>query len=281
MQAAPTLASWTHWASAQLANSDSPRLDCELLLCHVLHKDRTYLRTWPEQSLTADQLQQLAELLDRRQQGEPIAYLLGEQAFWTLTLHVSPAVLIPRPETELFIETALQLLSPQQSYRLADLGTGSGAIALALASEFTHSQVIAGDFSAAAVAIAEHNRQQLQLDNCGIRLGSWFEIFTDETFDLIASNPPYIDQHDPHLQTSVRHYEPASALFSDQQGFADLEFIIRTAPNYLNHNGWLLLEHGWQQAPEVRQLMLQNQFGEVASIKDLAGHERLTLGKKP
>ena len=278
-----TLAQWFHWASAQLVkHSDSAQLDAELMLRDVLQKDRSYLRTWPEKQLSNTQHQQLQSLLDRRLQGEPMAYILGHQDFWTLSLRVSPAVLIPRPETELIIETALELLSPQQALQLADLGTGSGAIALALASEFSNSHVIAGDFSAAALQIAEQNRQQLQLHNCETRLGSWFDIFSPtEQFDLIVSNPPYIAEGDPDLQANVQRYEPQSALTANNNGLADLQHLIAHAPTFLKPGGWLILEHGWQQAEALRQQLQQQGFLHSQSHRDLAGHERITLGQQP
>ncbi|MCD9457454.1 peptide chain release factor N(5)-glutamine methyltransferase [Marinibactrum halimedae] len=260
-----------------LEGSDSPRLDIELLLSYVLQQNRTYLMTYPEQALTAAQQTAFLSLLQRRQLGEPVAYLLGEQGFWSLMLQVSPATLIPRPETELLVELALSLLLPE-SLRALDLGTGTGAIALALASERCDWQVIATDVQVEAVELAERNRASLSLNNVEVRQSRWFDRIPESNFHLIVSNPPYIDDQDPHLSEGDVRFEPRSALVAHDGGLADLSEIVTQAPAHLADGGWLLLEHGYDQGEAVRQLLAQSDFTEIKTHQDLNGCDRVTLG---
>lgn len=265
--------------SAALADvSDTPRLDTEVLLGHVLEKPRTYLFTWPEHELTDAQYRLFEALFARRLRGEPVAHLTGYREFWSLSLSVSSATLIPRPDTELLVETALQLPLPEDA-QIADLGTGTGAIALALASERPAWQVIAVDSASEAVALAEANRQQLDLHNVEIRRSDWFAALDGSRFDLVISNPPYIDEEDPHLEQGDVRFEPASALVSGEQGLADLKTIIQQAPVYLKDGGWLLLEHGWLQAQVVREMMQAVGFAQVDTRQDLGERDRATLGQ--
>ncbi len=264
--------------SAELPASPTARLDAELLLAAVLGKPRSYLRTWPEHEPGAEQLAAFAALLERRRMGEPVAYILGHQGFWSLDLEVAPHTLIPRPDTELLVETALQL-APATPQRVLDLGTGSGAIALALASERGGWQVIGVDRIAEAVALAERNRQRLKLGNAEFRQSSWFDDLAGERFGLILSNPPYIAADDRHLGEGDVRFEPLSALVAGVDGLDDIRQIIAQAPQHLEAGGWLLLEHGYDQAEAVRGLLAAAGFTEVHSRRDLGGHERISLGR--
>ena len=258
------------------ATSDSARLDIELLLCAVLDKPRSYLFTWPEKTLSADELSQLEGFVERRKQGEPVAHIVGHTGFWTLQLAVTPDTLIPRPDTERLVELALDKI-PAQGGRVADLGTGSGAIALALASERPDCQLVGCDRVQDAVTLAERNRQQLGLNNVEFVQGSWFEPLTGR-FDLIVSNPPYIDPADPHLSQGDVRFEPDSALTADEQGMADIRHIAERAPQYLQPGGWLMFEHGYDQGPASVALLQQLGYQGVATMQDYGNRDRVTLG---
>lgn len=273
-----TIASLLRRSAALASVSDTPRLDIEVLLGHVLQKTRTYLFTWPEHSLSEDEYQLFEALFERRLRGEPVAHLIGSREFWSLSLSVSPATLIPRPDTELLVETALELPLPE-SAQVIDLGTGTGAIALALACERPAWQVDAVDAVDAAVTLADTNRRRLGLLNVDVRQSDWFAALGDLRFDLVVSNPPYIDSSDPHLQQGDVRFEPKSALVAEGRGLADLKTIIQQAPTHLNNGGWLLLEHGWQQAQAVRELMQAAGFDRVETRQDLGGRDRATMGQ--
>ena len=266
--------------AADLPDSPTARLDAELLLAAALGKSRSYLHTWPEKIVTSEDALTFASYLQRRRGGEPVAYILGQQGFWKLDLEVAPHTLIPRPDTELLVEAALELL-PATPTQVLDLGTGSGAIALALASERPAWKVTAVDRVLEAVALAERNRQRLHLNNATVLSSHWFSALQGRTYDLIISNPPYIAANDPHLAAGDVRFEPASALVAGQDGLDDLRHIIKEAPAHLNAGGWLLLEHGYDQAAAVRDLLLKEGFEEVHSRIDLGGHERITLGRRP
>ena len=260
--------------------SDSPQLDCELLLCHVLDVDRTWLRTWPEKQVSSAQKSLFISLLDQRFEGMPIAYLVGSRGFWSMDLKVSSDTLIPRPETELLVEIALNLNLPRHSYGL-DLGTGTGAIALALASERQDMQWIAVDSQSGAVELAQANCKHQQLTNVTIFQSYWFDALqaTNNTFDLIVSNPPYIAADDPHLVEGDVRFEPSSALVSGADGLDDIKIIISQSSAYLNTNGWLVIEHGYNQGQAVRDLMCAAGFSEVVTQQDYNHLDRVTLGQ--
>ena len=266
--------------AADLPDSPTARLDVELLLAAALGKSRSYLHTWPEKIVSSEDALTFASYLQRRRSGEPVAYILGQQGFWKLDLEVAPHTLIPRPETELLVEAALELL-PATPAQVLDLGTGSGAIALALASERPAWQVTAVDRVLEAVALAERNRQRLHLHNATVLSSHWFSALQGHRFDLIISNPPYIADNDPHLAAGDVRFEPASALVAGHDGLDDLRLITQESPDHLNDGGWLLLEHGYDQAQAVRELLLNQGFEGVHSRIDLGGHERITLGRRP
>ncbi|ATY80253.1 peptide chain release factor N(5)-glutamine methyltransferase [Aeromonas veronii] len=268
-----------------LAGGESPRADADVLLCHLLGCRRSYLMTWPERELDAAQQATLQGWLARRLNGEPIAHLVGEREFWSLPLKVSPATLIPRPDTEVLVEQALTRI-PQGPCAVLDLGTGTGAIALALKSERPEIDVWAVDRMADAAALARENSAALGLP-IEVRDGSWFEPLgepdRDNTprFAVIVSNPPYIDGADPHLEQGDVRFEPRSALVADDAGLADIRHIVAHAPAYLLTDGWLLLEHGWDQGEAVRQLLRDGGYREVATVRDYGDNDRVTLGLCP
>ncbi|CAI0895403.1 Release factor glutamine methyltransferase [Serratia quinivorans] len=272
--------SWLKAAAARLTQSDSARRDAEILLGFVTGRARTFLMAFGETLLTQQQQEQLERLLVRRERGEPVAYLIGEREFWSLPLSVSPATLIPRPDTECLVELALERL-PSSSCNILDLGTGTGAIALALASERQDCRVTGVDLQPEAVALAQHNAQKLAIGNAQFLQGSWFAPLAGQTFALIASNPPYIDAADPHLAQGDVRFEPSSALVAQQHGLADLSAIVQQAPQYLQPQGWLLLEHGWQQGESVRALMQAAGFISIATRRDYGDNDRVTFGQWP
>ena len=257
-------------------------LDAEALLAHTLKKDRSYLRAWPERDLEDKQLSHFQALTQRRAAGEPLAYLTGWREFWSLLLQVSPATLIPRPETELLVEAALEIIPADANWHIADLGTGSGAITLAIASERPHCHIIATDISPAALEIATANARRLGIHNIEFRQGNWHEALKDnEIFHLIASNPPYVDADDEHLQHDGLPFEPQQALSPGQDGLSAIRIIVEQMKFHLHGPGWLLLEHGYHQAAEVRALLLQLGYINIISYRDLGDNERMTLAHHP
>lgn len=267
--------------NAELPDSPTARLDAELLLAAALGKPRSFLHTWPERIVSTEAALTFAAYLKRRLTGEPVAYILGQQGFWKLDLDVAPHTLIPRPETEMLVEAALELVPGFAPVSLLDLGTGSGAIALALANERPVWNVTAVDRVPEAVVLAERNRKRLHLDNVTVVESQWFSALEGQHFDLIISNPPYISSNDPHLAQGDVRFEPSSALVAGADGLDDLRQIIAQAPTYLNSDGWLLLEHGYDQGAAVRELLVSHGFERVKTRRDLGDHERITFGYLP
>lgn len=259
--------------------SDTPRLDAELLLAHVSGLSRSGFRAFPEREVDARRAAEFEDLVVQRAQGMPVAYLLGHQEFWSLLLNVSSSTLIPRPDTECLVERALEIPLPDNA-RVIDLGTGTGAIALALASERPGWVISACDLMEEAVALAQVNASELQLP-VEVFQSRWFSGLRAASFDLIVSNPPYVASEDHHLDEGDVRFEPASALISGPDGLDDIRLIVDAAPSWLNSEGWLLLEHGFDQAEAVQELFAARGFAKVESRKDYGGNDRMTLGQWP
>ena len=255
-------------------SSDSPRLDAEVLLCHVLDRDRSYLISWPEKQLTANQLEAFEDLLQQRINGIPVAHLTGQREFWSLDLKVTPDTLIPRPDTETLVEQVLEHYPQTTGIRFADLGTGTGAIALAVASERPGWEIIATDQSSATLAVASANADKLGISNIRFKLGSWCEALGDELFDIIASNPPYIPETDPHLDQGDVRFEPRSALASGAQGLDDIEIILACSRTHLKPGGMVILEHGYDQRAVVHEIFTKYGFKQIQQHQDIAGNPR-------
>ncbi len=281
-QAQPTLRQVVADASARLGSIDA-RHEAELLLLHVLDRPRSWLFAHATDPLAANDQAAFEALLARRVAGEPVAYLTGRRGFWTLDLEVDPTTLIPRPETELLVELALERLPQDRALRLADLGTGSGAIALALASERPQAQVLATDASPGALAVAARNAARHELRNVRFAEGGhdWYAPLQGARFDLIASNPPYIASDDPHLAQGDLRFEPATALASGPDGLDDIRRIVDGGQAHLLPGGWLLIEHGWDQGEAIRALFDAAGFAEVQTVQDLEQRDRITLGRRP
>jgi len=260
--------------------SDTAQLDVRLLLAHVLAVSTSYFYTWPEKIVSDVDLERFNLLLARRVLGEPIAYLLGHQAFWSLEIEVSPCTLIPRADTERLVEVALSVLDVNKAHRILDLGTGTGAIALALATEQPRANVIGVDLVEGAVALAKRNALRNQLGNVTFMRSSWFDALKGaEKFDLIVSNPPYIDPSDEHLSKGDVRFEPRSALVAGNHGLADIEHIINVAHDFMVSSAYLMFEHGYDQAEAIRERFNLAGFSSVESFQDLGGNDRVTIGQ--
>lgn len=254
------------------------RFEVQMLLQSALEVVRAYLMAHPEQTLSATQQVAYDAMLQRRLHGEPIAYILGEREFFGLNFKVTPATLIPRPDTELLVELALQRIPAHGHVRVLDLGTGSGAIAIAIAHSRPNAEVVAVDASAAALQVARENAQRLGVAKISFLQSEWFSALGGQRYDLIVSNPPYVAAGDVHLAQGDVRFEPVAALASGADGLQDIRRIVGEAGDLLENGAWLLLEHGYDQAGRVRELLRQNGFKDVLSAKDLAGIERVTGG---
>ena len=270
-----------HAANSLTNHSDSPLLDAEVLLGFVLNKPRTYLRAWCDNTLTDQQISAFEALIKQRLQGNPIAYLTGTREFWSRDFTVTPDVLIPRPDTELLIELSLELIPKNYALNLIDLGTGSGIIAVTLAAERPNAHVTAVDASLAAVAVAMQNARQHQLTNIEFYQSDWFANVPRLLFDMAISNPPYIGSDDEHLQQGDVRFEPKTALIAEDQGLSDIQIIADKARGYLKPAGHLLIEHGYNQAPQVQAIFNALAYDKVQSYLDLSGQPRVTYGRKP
>lgn len=276
----PSIAQAVRTATDTLAGtSDSARLDAEVLLRHALECSATHLLAWPEKILDEKQLQRFEQLLEQRRSGVPVAYLTGHKEFWSLDFRVTPATLIPRPDTELLVEFVLNKFSSRTKLRLIDLGTGSGAIAIALASEKPDWNITATDISDEALAVAIDNARRHQISNIRFIKSHWFEQIEPQGFDLIISNPPYIPRHDKHLSQGDVRFEPPGALISGDTGMDDIEEITSQSENYLNPAGWLVFEHGYDQKQSLHDCLSRHRFQNIVQLEDLSGQPRMTAGQ--
>lgn len=268
-------------AGLTLAANTEAKLEAQLLLQHVLQVNRAWLIAHENDTLSPNIQTEFEALLTRRLQGEPMAYILGEREFYGLVLQVTPATLIPRPDTETLVEAALDKIPQNMDVHVLDLGTGSGAIALAIAKHRSQANVVAVDASPAALEVAKHNADRLNISNVQFVLSDWFSALEDQRFEIIVSNPPYIEADDPHLAQGDLRFEPPDALASGKDGLSDIRIIINQCLTHLKPQGWLMLEHGYNQAISVSELMSSAGLVDVATIKDLGGNDRVTIGKNP
>jgi release factor glutamine methyltransferase len=268
-------------AAAARVGGEDARADAELLLAYLIGRPRAWLYAHGDEPVPPELAARYAALLRRRAAGEPVAYLLGRREFWSLDLEVTPATLVPRPETELLVELALERLAPDDAERVIDLGTGSGAIALAIARERPRVRVTAVDASAAALEVAQRNAARLDLARVRFLRSDWFSAVRDEVFDLVVSNPPYLASDDPHLREGSLPFEPAVALASGRDGLDALRRICADSPPRLRAGGWLLFEHGLVQGEAARALLSANGFSQVQTWRDLEGRERVSGGRQP
>ncbi len=260
--------------------SDTPRIDSEVLMQHVLQKNIAWLIAYGDSVATADHVNAFYQTIEKREIGQPIAYITGSKDFWSLSLKVDKNVLIPRPDTETLVEQCIERLAKEQQVDVLDLGTGSGAIALSIAKERPFSNVTALEKHAAALEIARKNSRLNNVENVDFRLSDWFgAIDKSERFDLIASNPPYVEPGDPHLKRGDLRFEPITALTASESGLADIRIIVESAPKYLKDNGWLIIEHGYNQATPVAELFEQNGFINIELFNDINKLPRCTAGK--
>lgn len=273
------LQSWLQQSQQRLHGSTSAKLDTEVLAAFILNRTRAWIMGFADSyQLTTAQLAALESLLARRYQGEPIAHITGQREFWSLNLRVNASTLIPRPDTEILVEQALLKIVADQPVSVLDLGTGTGAIALALAKERPLAQLTGVDCFPEVIALAKENAQNLAVNNCHFLVSDWFSAVVNSGYQVIVSNPPYIEETDPHLQQGDVRFEPRSALTAPEQGLACLRAIITTSQQYLVTGGWLLLEHGYQQASAVQQLLHAAGYQQVSTVNDYAGNPRVSYG---
>jgi len=258
----------------------SARIDSQILLCHVLKCNSAHLIAWPEKKLSEEQSALYFQLIQQRKKGLPVAHLTGKREFWSLNFSVDDSTLIPRPETETLIEFILEKFGNIKKLKLLDMGTGTGAIAIAVAHEKSDWQIFASEISEQALALAKKNSTQHQTSNITFILSDWFNDINENVFDVIVSNPPYIAENDPHLSSGDVRFEPKRALTAGKTGMDDIEHLSAQAKHHLQKNGWLIIEHGYNQAQQVSDCFVKNGFEEIEQKKDLSGHIRMTAGKK-
>ena len=271
------------FATEQIGGSDNnikANIDARYIVSYILQKDFTWLRAWQDQELSNEQKLTLEGLVERRKCGEPIAYITREKDFWSLTLETNSSTLIPRPETELLVENALEFLKDRPIAKILDLGTGTGAIALAIASERKNDSIVATDIVQDAVELATRNAEKNNINNVKILQSDWFSNITESKFDLIVSNPPYVEESDPHLSQGDLRFEPSSALTSGDNGLADIKIIIAESRGRLVRGGMLMIEHGFEQGKKVRNMYVEQGFSEVETVIDLSDLDRITVGLK-
>ena len=268
------------WAVQQLEGGESPSVDAKVILANILEKPQTFLFTWPDKTLDALQVTHFENAIARRKKGEPVAYIVGKRDFWTLSLFTSPDTLIPRPDTEVLVEQVLNwaVESKREPLAICDLGTGTGAIALALASELPQASVVGVDFQTGAVELATRNAEANGVINAQFLKSDWFSALTGQSFDVIVSNPPYIEEASPYLNEGDVRFEPKTALTSGVDGLHDIRHIISTSPMFLNKGGLLAFEHGFNQGRAVRDLLLAAGFSTIRTVKDYGENDRVTFG---
>ena len=266
--------------ATEALGTDTGRLDAEVLLASIMGKNRSHLHAWPEKILPQETREKFQQLVKRRVCGEPVAYLTGQREFWSLALAVNTDTLIPRPETETLVTLALGKIPADRCLHIADLGTGSGAIALALATERPRCRIVATDVSAKALACAASNASQLGIENIRFMQGNWCQPLPHEPFDVVLSNPPYIEAQDVHLEQGDVRFEPRSALAAGADGMDDLKQIVACAHPCLREGGWLMLEHGYNQATRVKNQLGTQGYREISSQRDDAGLDRVCMGRK-
>jgi len=269
-----------HQALSESEANESADIDAQVLLCHVLQRNSAHLIAWPEKNLDEKQAALYLQLIQQRKQGLPVAHLTGQREFWSLDFSVDNSTLIPRPETETLVEFILEKFSDRKNLKLLDLGTGTGAIAIAIASEKPEWQIVASDVSEQALKLAAKNSEQHQIDNTRFIHSDWFNNIDEHNFDIIVSNPPYIADNDPHLQTGDVRFEPQRALTAGEGGMDDIEHLCLHAKDRLRKNGWLIVEHGYNQTQLVADCFAENAYTQIKQRKDLSGHVRMTAGKK-
>lgn len=265
-------------AEQKMNCSDSARLDAEILLCDVMQFNRSKIYSHPDQLITGKKLTLFKSLVEQRRQGHPVAHLIGKKEFWSLELTINEDTLIPRPETELLVETALNLVPDNAEYNILDLGTGSGAIAIAIASERQRCNLVATDINTNALDMAKKNAALYELTNIQFLVSDWFKNIPSQTFDLIVSNPPYITQDDEHLSQGDVRFEPKQALVAGPDGMESINIILELAKNFLASDAHLLIEHGHDQKDLVQNSFLINGLKQVTTIQDLSGQDRITFG---
>lgn len=269
-----------HASKTLSETSSSATLDAQVLLTHVLLCNTAHLAAWPEKELSEEQTSRYLQLIEQRNKGVPVAHLTGQREFWSLNFNVDDSTLIPRPETETLIEFILEHFADKKNLKLLDMGTGTGAIAISIASERPAWQIISSDVSEQALDLARQNSKQHQTGNITFIHSDWFENITEHDFDIIVSNPPYIADDDPHLLEGDVRFEPRSALISGETGMDDIEHLCLHAKNHLADNGWLIIEHGYNQKQLVAECFSENGYTQIEQKKDLSGHTRMTAGNK-